>query len=79
MVSTHTSSRGISWELGGEDMYISNDNDNDNANANANSNTTQLDYVIVELSVYQKINNTYLIKLPLLLKLLNFLKTILYI
>ena len=74
MVSTHTSSRGMTWELGGEDIYITITNTNTNNNDYRN-----IDYVIVDLSHQEQNKVTYLTNLPLFIKLIKFLKHILYI
>ena len=73
MVSTHTSSRGMKWELGGEDIYITNTNNNNN------NDYRNIDYVIVDLSHQEQNKVTYLTNLPLFIKLIKFLKHILYI
>ena len=103
MVSTHTSSKGILWELGGEDIYINtykykSTNNNNNTTTNNTNNTTTtntntttntkfktLDYVIIDLPIEHKYNNhhnnhhnIYQTRLPLVFKLFNFIKNILY-
>ena len=50
MVSTHLSSHGIVWFLGGKDLITSNTNTNTNTNTQTKK---SLDYVIVEIPEQQ--------------------------
>lgn len=76
MVSTHTSSRGILWELGGEDIYKS----TTTTFITTTNKSTHLDYVIIDLQPQhiQHIHNDtkYIRRLPLFIKLVNFIKNI---
>ena len=72
MVSIHTSSRGILWKLGGEDIDI--------YKYNYNNNSINIDYVIVELPDHKKhTDKKTFANSPFLVKLLEFFKNILYI
>ena len=84
MVSTHTSSRGILWKLGDEDIdtYTYTYKSNTNTNTNTNNNSITIDYDIVELPLYTNYNyndKTNFVNLPFLVKLVKFIKNILYI
>jgi hypothetical protein len=75
MVSIHTSSRGISWELGGADIYKSTI-----STITTTNNSLHLDYVIIDLPQRRHNDNDndtkYQKRLPLINKLVNFIKNI---
>ena len=87
MVSTHTSSRGILWVLGGEDIDNYKDNYKDNFNTNTNTNNSiNIEYNMVKLPEHNHDNDNNnnndkknFENLPFLDKLVTFIKYILYI